>query len=214
MNKLCIVSCDKIFARMLEIELQIVCPDIKTVTEKLNPPALSIAVEGADHVVFDGDYYGGELLFVKQTDLPFTIFSKNTLSSLPENVNAFFERPFVVSDFVKHIAGTSSIKSIKTVSSDKNEISNIKLDYYSKQVTINGNIIKFSPREFSLFSLLYKNRGKIVLRQEVIDTIWGNNYNKKNNADNVYINYLRNKLDNNLGIKMIYTIRGKGYMMK
>jgi len=48
----------------------------------------------------------------------------------------------------------------------------------------------------------------------VLDAVWGEDYDDKNNADNVYVSYLRKKLDDTFGVKMIYTIRGKGYMLK
>ena len=90
----------------------------------------------------------------------------------------------------------------------------IELDPFLKQATVNGEVIRFSPKEFALLSLLYKNRGSIVSRKRVIDTLWGEDYDSANNVDNVYINYLRKKLDDRLGIKLICTVRGKGYMMK
>lgn len=215
MNDICLISSDKRFARMLELELFGIGLKVKTVTETLNPPALKLIADTASLVIFDTDYYSGDLSFVNQTSLPFVVFGKNTINVDFENIIAFFERPFRVPELTKLVGDKFNVK--RAIGMTPNTITptiNMELDPFTKTVTIDGRNIKFSPREFALLSLLYKNRGRIIPRQKVIDTVWGEDYDTKNNADNVYINYLRKKLDDTLGVKMIYTIRGKGYMMK
>lgn len=215
MNDICLISTDKRFARMLELELGGMGLKIKVITELLNPPALKLITDTSSLVVFDADYYSGDLSFIGKTRQLFIIFGKNIINELPKNVLAFLERPFRVTELIKLVGDNFNVKKAVGVTSipEKNAI-NLDLDPFTKRVTVDGKTIKFSPREFALLSLLYKNRGNIVPRQKVIDTVWGEDYDTKNNADNVYINYLRKKLDDNLGVKMIYTIRGKGYMMK
>ncbi len=215
MNDICLISSDKRFARMLELEFIGIGLKVKTVTETLNPPALRLIADTASLVIFDADYYSGDLSFVSKSEQPFIIFGKNIINELPICTLAFFERPFRVTALTKLIGDKFNVKRTVGVTAipEKTAI-NLDLDPFTKRVTVDGKIIKFSPREFALLSLLYKNRGRIVPRQKVINTVWGEEYDTKNNADNVYINYLRKKLDDNLGVKMIYTIRGKGYMIK
>lgn len=217
MSGICIVSRDRLFARMLELELSDSVNEVRTVTQKLNSPALKLAVESAELVVFDADYFSGDLSFVKKTGLPFVIFSKEKPDSLPENTVAFLERPFNVSEFREKILSfvkKDETKNTRDLSIGGEKTFSIELDPFLKQATVNGEVIRFSPKEFALLSLLYKNRGSIVSRKRVIDTLWGEDYDSANNVDNVYINYLRKKLDDRLGIKLICTVRGKGYMMK
>ena len=215
MKSFCIISCDKLFARMLELEIKELGLKVKTITEKLNPPALKLAISGFSAVVFDGDYYGGDLSFSEKENIPFIVFSSKPISVYPSNVTAFFERPFSVALFSEAVSEIAEVsRTIEKTQKKKTEIGDLELVMFSKYAKIDGKLIKFSPREFALLSLLYKNRGRIVPRKEVIETVWGEDYDMKNNADNVYINYLRKKLDNAIGVKMIYTIRGKGYMMK
>ena len=215
MNDICLISTDKRFARMLELELGGIGLKIKNVNETLNPPALKLITDTSSLVVFDADYYSGDLSFVSKARQPFIIFGKNIINDIPKNALSFFERPFRVTELIKLVGDNFDVKksAIVTAIPERTAI-NLELDPFTKRVTVDGKIIKFSPREFALLSLLYKNKGNIVSRQKVIDTVWGEDYDTKNNADNVYINYLRKKLDDNLGVKMIYTIRGKGYMMK
>ncbi len=215
MNDICLISCDKRFVRMLELEFVGIGLKVKSITEPLNSPALKLIADTASLVVFDAEYYSSDLSFVSKIQLPFVVFGKTAIDIDFENVIAFFERPFRVTELIKLVGDKFDVKRAvgMTVNHAKSAV-NMELDPFTKNVTVDGRSIKFSPKEFALLSLLYKNKGHIVPRQKVIDTIWGEDYDTKNNADNVYINYLRKKLDNNLGVKMIYTIRGKGYMMK
>ena len=215
MNDICLISSDKRFARMLELEFVGIGLKIKTVTEPLNPTALKLIADTASLVIFDSDYYSCDLSFVSKNQLPFVVFGKNVINADFENVIAFFKRPFRVTELTKLVGDKFNVKRAAgmTVNHAKSAV-DMELDPFTKRVTVDGRSIKFSPKEYALLSLLYKNRGHIVPRQKVIDTIWGKDYDTKNNADNVYINYLRKKLDDTLGVKMIYTIRGNGYMMK
>ena len=215
MKSVCIISLDRIFSRMLELELRAFPLKINLVYEKLNPAALSLAVASSDIVIYDAQYSNGDLSFVKNSSVNFVIFGDTSAKDMPENVKCFFERPFLVSEFVDKFAEILSYENERKGSlTYQNNNYTIELEPFSKQATVNGELIKFSKREYSLLSLLYKNRGKVVTRREVLDTVWGNDYEEKNNVDNVYVNYLRNKIDKKLGINLIYTIRGKGYMMK
>ena len=213
---ICIVSAERFFARYLELELGEMTEDLRVITEKLSMPALSIAVDECSLLVFDAQYYLGDLSFVEQTKVPTVVIKKSgqTLQKADlSNVVGIFERPFAIDELKESIAsmGDGGLFLPQTRISNVGEI---KLDQFTKQATINGMTFRFSPKEFLLLSLLYKNRGRTVSRQTVISTIWGEDYDLSNNVDNVYINYLRKKLDEKLGVKLIYTVRGKGYMMK
>ena len=213
MSEICIVSCDSFFARMLEIELTDLGGTVKTVTEKLNPPALKMAIGSPEILIWDASYYQNSLSVTEDLGLKTVVFSYEPINSLQKNTDFFYERPFLMTDFKNNVLSLMGEKKAVSPNYDAADI-NIKLDIYSKHAEINGCTIKFSPKEFSLLSLLCKNRGRTVSRNEVLETVWGNDYDSKNNADNVYINYLRNKIDNRFGVKLIYTVRGKGYMMK
>ena len=215
MKSVCIVSLDKVFSRMLELELGEIPLSVKVINEKLSSASLNVSCN-SDLVIFDADYYDGDLDFVEKSKLPFVVIS-NTTRPFVGNVKEYFERPFLVSEFVECIKGLLCSEENDTIVQLRPVLENtyvMEFDPFLKQVKIGEKIIKFSPKEFSLLSLLCKNKGRIVSRKEVLDTVWGEDYDESNNVDNVYINYLRNKLDSHLGVKMIYTVRGKGYMIK
>ena len=196
---------------MLELELKSSGIKAKTISEKFNLPALNLALSQYSHVLLDGDYLENNVDTIGSLEAHVTLFSRKELMVLPENVGEFFHRPFETEALTEHLKGVLGLKKAEAQPTSEHVL---ELDQFLKQAVVNGKVIKFSPREFALLSLLWKNKGKIVSRSEVIKSVWGEDYDDTNNVDNVYVNYLRNKLDRQLGINLIYTVRGKGYTIK
>lgn len=86
----------------------------------------------------------------------------------------------------------------------------IDLDKYS--VKISGEDILLSPREFKLLNYLIENANKAVSRYQILNAVWGITFDNHTNVVDVYISYLRNKIEKNQ--KYIFTIKGVGYMLK
>lgn len=81
-------------------------------------------------------------------------------------------------------------------------------------VTRNGRDIDLSPREFKLLIYLLENKHKVLTRTQILNAVWGIHYDNNTNVVDVYISYLRNKIDNGETEKLIQTIKGRGYMIK
>jgi two-component system OmpR family response regulator len=80
------------------------------------------------------------------------------------------------------------------------------------KVTENDKLIDLSPREYKLLLYLLENRNKVIPRTQILNAVWGINYDNNTNVVDVYISYLRNKIEQNH--KFIHTIKGTGYMIK
>lgn len=80
------------------------------------------------------------------------------------------------------------------------------------KVTENDKLIDLSPREYKLLLYLLENRNKVIPRTQILNAVWGINYDNNTNVVDVYISYLRNKIEQNH--KFIHTIKGTGYMLK
>ena len=103
MKSVCIVSLDKIFSRMLELELEEIPLSVKVINEKLSIGALNISCK-SDLVIFDADYYDGDLDFVEKSQSTFVVISSSARPFI-RNVKDYFERPFLLSEFVECIKG-------------------------------------------------------------------------------------------------------------
>ena len=93
-------------------------------------------------------------------------------------------------------------------------IANLKVDLDAKTVFRDDVLIKLSGREYSILEYLIRNKGKILPRERIEDHIWNYEYEGGTNVIDVYIRYLRKKIDDNYTPKLIHTIRGLGYVLR
>lgn len=90
----------------------------------------------------------------------------------------------------------------------------IELDDYSKTVKRNNHLISLTSTEYRLLQTFLKNPGKVISRSDLLDEVWGINFDIGTNVVDVYVNYLRKKLDKHGDKKLIQTVIGMGYVLK
>ena len=93
-------------------------------------------------------------------------------------------------------------------------IANLKVDLDAKLVFRDNVLIKLSGREYSVLEYLIRNKGKILPRERIEDHIWNYEYAGGTNVIDVYIRYLRKKIDDSYTPKLIHTVRGLGYVLR
>ncbi len=81
-------------------------------------------------------------------------------------------------------------------------------------VTRSGQSIQLTSKEYALLEYLLRNQGRILTRAQITDHVWNNEFEYDSNVVDVYIRYLRGKIDKKFEIKLIHTIRGFGYVMR
>jgi two-component system response regulator ArlR len=88
----------------------------------------------------------------------------------------------------------------------------LEIDLSSETVTLCGNTIELSPREYGLLAYLVREQGKVISHRELVREVWGEQYINSSDMSSLYIFYLRNKLqDGQHGHKYIHTLWGRGY---
>lgn len=100
------------------------------------------------------------------------------------------------------------------VSQAKYFLSNMVFDDDAKKVSRNGKEISLTPTEYRLLFTLLKNKGKVLSRIELLENAWDISFNLGTNVVDVYINYLRKKIDTDFEPKLIHTVVGMGYILK
>jgi len=94
------------------------------------------------------------------------------------------------------------------------QVEDLILNPSSRTVTRGGKKIYLTPREYDLLYFLLVNQGRVVTRMEIAENVWGINFDRGTNYVDVYINYLRKKIDYGFSKKLIHTVRGVGYVLK
>ena len=93
-------------------------------------------------------------------------------------------------------------------------VADLELDIASKTVTRGGAQIMLSAKEYALLEYLMVNKGRILSREKIEDHIWNFDYEGGTNVVDVYISYLRKKIDDGHKKKLIHTVRGRGYVIR
>lgn len=93
-------------------------------------------------------------------------------------------------------------------------VADLELDVDSKEVTRAGQPIKLTAKEFQLLEYFMRNRNRVVSRADIAERVWELDFDTKTNVIDVYVNFLRKKIDKEFEPKLIHTQVGMGYMMK
>lgn len=144
--------------------------------------------------------------------------SENIALGLNTGADDYLVKPF---KFIELIARINNLLkrnyNMRVIVNDNQSnvftISNLIVDDYSKTVTVDSNEISLTSTEYKLLLNLIKNTGRVLSRADILDNVWGVNYDLGTNVVDVYINYLRKKIEIN-NEKLIHTVIGMGYVMK
>ena len=88
------------------------------------------------------------------------------------------------------------------------------MDTDRHEVSVNGEGVELTRREFDLLRYLLENKERVISRESLLDNVWGFDFVGETNAVDVYIRFLRSKIDERFDIKLIHTVRGVGYVIR
>jgi DNA-binding response OmpR family regulator len=126
----------------------------------------------------------------------------------------YLTKPFAIEELLARIRVTLKRQKAATGQSETIVLGDLRIDRSEHAVSYKEDIIELTKREYDLLKYLAENE-KIVLSREIImENVWGYDYDGDTNAVDVYIRFLRGKIDDKYGIKLIHTVRGVGYILK
>ncbi len=94
------------------------------------------------------------------------------------------------------------------------KVADLVMDLSTRKVTRAGQDIDLTSKEYALLEYFVRNKGRILTRTNIAEHVWDYNFDSFTNVIDVYINYLRNKIDKDFPHKLIHTVRGVGYTLK
>ena len=137
---------------------------------------------------------------------------KDRVIGLDAGADDYMTKPFA---FEELLARVRVILRKRPVTQElKLEIGDLVLDLITHKVRRGGDEIELTTKEYALLEFLMRNAGTIVTRTMISEHVWDINFETFTNVIDVYINYLRNKIDRDHDEKLIHTVRGRGYVLK
>lgn len=142
----------------------------------------------------------------------------NIALGLNSGADDYLVKPFKFNELIARIRAILRRLNVEKIGAIKSKtkyfISNLVLDDDAKQVTRNGKEISLTATEYRLLFTLLKNKSKVLSRMDLLENAWDINFNVGTNVVDVYINYLRKKIDADFEPKLIHTAVGMGYILK
>lgn len=148
--------------------------------------------------------------------------SENIVLGLESGGDDYLVKPFKFIELVARIksllrrSGHSNGAEADEIENDANifQFEDLKVNDYTKKVIRGGTEITLTSTEYKLLLYFLNNPEKVISRAEILDAVWGVNYELGTNVVDVYVNYLRKKLDTQEDNKIIHTVIGMGYVLK
>jgi two-component system copper resistance phosphate regulon response regulator CusR len=141
--------------------------------------------------------------------------TENIVTGLESGADDYLAKPFKMAELAARLKTLlrrrgGNYKEVKNTF----KIANLELDADAKIVTCNNETINLSPTEYRLLEYFIKNQKKVLSRIQILESVWDINFNMGTNVVDVYVNYLRKKLDKHNQTRYIQTVFGMGYIMK
>lgn len=154
-------------------------------------------------------YHALPILMLTSLDQPGEV-----VKGLNRGADEYLTKPFQLEVLVAHIRALLRRAQASREVDAKLRCADLEMDLLAKTVTRAGQKIRLTAREFALLNFLMVRKGRIVNRMDILEKVWETSYDGDTNVVDVYITFLRKKLDKPFETKLIHTIVGMGYVLR
>jgi two-component system, OmpR family, copper resistance phosphate regulon response regulator CusR len=160
-----------------------------------------------------------EYIRAKNTKVPILMLTAlgtvaDKLSGFEVGTDDYMVKPFDFMELLVRVKALLKRTNEIEQPSEKLHEADLELDLKEKVARRDGKVVELTAKEFSLLEYLMINKGRVVSKVDIAEKVWDINFDTGTNFIEVYVNYLRNKIDKGFSNKLIHTIVGMGYMLK
>ena len=153
------------------------------------------------------------------SNMPIIVISARTedadkIGALDAGADDYLTKPFAIEELLARIRVALKRRGTAEVHTHRIEIRGVCMDTDRHEVTVDGESVELTNREFELLRTLMENKDIVMDREKLLSAVCGYDYLGETNIIDVYVRYLRTKIDDRFGVKLITTVRGVGYVIR
>jgi len=133
------------------------------------------------------------------------------ISGLDSGADDYITKPFAIEELLARIR---SMLRKQVIQNSTLTFKSLVLDVNQYVCHVNNSPVELTKKEFDLLHMLLKNKNQVLSREILLEKIWGYEFDGSTNAIDVYVRYLRAKIEDPFNEKFIHTVRGVGYIIK
>ena len=226
MSRILLVEDEEKIARVLELELQHEGYEVAIAYDGRSGLELALSEPGPDLILLDimlPEMSGLEVLRrIRQTHalLPVILLTArdavpDRVSGLDQGANDYVTKPFAMEELLARIRGLLRVTNQQAESAEHViQVDEVEMNLKSREVRRENVAIDLTPTEFELLRYLMQHVNEVVSREQILAEVWGYDFAGETNVVDVYIRYLRQKMEKGFSGKLLRTVRGVGYMLK
>ena len=222
-DRILIVEDEEKLARFVELELNHEGYEVQKAFD--GRTGLAMALEGeSDLILLDvmlPGMSGLELLrrLRKEKQTPVILVTArdavmDKVTGLDMGADDYITKPFEIEELLARIRAALRKRTAPVSGGNVLTSGELKLDPARHEVHYGGERIELTHREFALLQVLMENKSIVLSREKLLELVWDYDYAGETNVVDVYIRYLRAKIDDAYGVKYIHTVRGVGYVFR
>ena len=229
MNKILIIEDEEKIARFIELELSHEGYEVTKAGD--GRTGLELAEGGTFSLVLLDimlpELNGLEVLrrLRRTSDVPVIMLTArdavmDKVAGLDQGADDYITKPFAIEELLARIRlvlrrrSSDRKEAVSDTAGDVISCGELTLSESRHEVKYQGQEIELTGREFDLLNTLLINKNIVLSREKLMDKVWGYDYMGETNVVDVYVRYLRSKIDDVFGVNLIHTVRGIGYVIK
>ncbi len=140
--------------------------------------------------------------------------TEDKIKGFDAGADQYLTKPFQFAELLARVRSLTKRSTLVTMTAQTLRYAGIEMNLDAKTVSRDGRLIDLTAREFALLEYLMRNQGRVLSKPDIAERVWDINFDTGTNVVEVYINYLRKKIDRDFPTKLIHTQFGMGYVLK
>jgi len=139
---------------------------------------------------------------------------QDRVRGLDAGADDYLVKPFALAELLARVRALTRRARMSVAELTALQVADLELDLRSREAIRGGQRIELTAREFTLLEVLMRHPGQVLTRSQLLDQVWSYDMLTESNVVDIYIHYLRNKIDRDFDQKLIRTVRGVGYALR